>query len=50
MLDGYASNLRRWVNIEKGRMIGIKYHDCYIFMKQFLFAALRHCQIRFGNL
>jgi len=43
MPDGYASNLRRCVNIEQGRMIGMKSHDCHIFMEQLLpiaFSAL----------
>ena len=28
MFDAYASNLHRCVNIEQGRMIGMKSHDC----------------------
>jgi len=43
MPDGYASNLRRCVNIEQGRMIEMKSHDCHIFMEQLLpiaFSAL----------
>jgi len=43
MPDGYASNLRRCVNIEQGRMIGMKSHACHVFMKQLLpiaFSAL----------
>jgi len=36
MPDGYALNLCRCVNIEQGRMIGMKSHDCHIFMEQLL--------------
>jgi len=40
MLDGYASNLRRCVNIERGRTIGMKIRDCHVFMEQLLPIAL----------
>jgi len=33
MPDGYASSLHRCVNIEQGRMIGMKSHDCHVFME-----------------
>ncbi|XP_057418581.1 uncharacterized protein LOC130712785 [Lotus japonicus] len=43
MPDGYASNLSRCVNIRKGNFIGMKSHDCHIFMERLLpiaFSAL----------
>ena len=43
MPNGYASNLHRCVNIEQGRMIGMKSHDCHVIMEQLLpiaFSAL----------
>lgn len=33
MPDGYASNLCRWVKIEQGRTIGMKCHDCHVFIE-----------------
>ncbi|XP_057439916.1 uncharacterized protein LOC130731673 [Lotus japonicus] len=43
MPDGYASNLSRCVNIREGNFIGMKSHDCHIFMERLLpiaFSAL----------
>jgi len=33
MPDGYASNIARCANPEKGTLHGIKSHDCHIFME-----------------
>lgn len=41
MSDGYASNLFRCADVTKGRMKGIKTHDCHIFMECFLPIAFR---------
>ena len=43
MPDGYSSNLARCVDVEKGRIHGMKSHDCHIFMESLLptaFSAL----------
>nr|KYP36031.1 hypothetical protein KK1_042873 [Cajanus cajan] len=31
--DGYSSNLARCADVEKGRMHGMKSHDCHVFME-----------------
>ncbi|KAK6775876.1 hypothetical protein RDI58_026877 [Solanum bulbocastanum] len=36
MPNGYASNLGKRVDIERGILHGIKSHDCHVFMKQLL--------------
>ncbi|XP_029126265.1 uncharacterized protein LOC109793794 isoform X1 [Cajanus cajan] len=33
MPDGYSSNLARCVDVEKRKMIGMKSHDCHVFME-----------------
>ena len=33
MPDGYSSNLARCVDVDKGKMLGMKSHDCHIFME-----------------
>jgi len=33
MPDGYSSNLARCVNVDKGRIHGMKSHDCHVFME-----------------
>lgn len=33
MPDGYASNLSRCANVEKGTVHGMKSHDCHVFME-----------------
>jgi len=43
MPDGYSSNLARCVDVDKGRIHGMKSHDCHIFMECLLpiaFSAL----------
>lgn len=45
MPDGYASNLNRCVNINEGKLLGMKSHDCHVFMERLLpiaFSALPH--------
>jgi hypothetical protein len=34
--DGYATGFRRAVNLESGKLSGVKSHDYHIFMKRFL--------------
>ncbi|KAK2401723.1 hypothetical protein QL285_051293 [Trifolium repens] len=36
MPDGYSSNLARCADVEKGRMRGMKSHDCHVFMQTLL--------------
>ncbi|XP_048627466.1 uncharacterized protein LOC125596325 [Brassica napus] len=41
--DGYASNLRNYVNREEGKFSGLKSHDCHVMMQRllpFCFAGL----------
>jgi len=33
MPDGYNSNLARCADVEKGRIHGMKSHDCHVFME-----------------
>jgi len=33
MPDGYASNIARCANPDKGSMHGMKSHDCHVFME-----------------
>jgi len=37
--DGYSSNISRCVTIEDGRILGMKSHDCHIFMQNLLLPA-----------
>ena len=39
MPDGYASNLDRCVDMNEGKLFGMKGHDCYVFMKCLLSIA-----------
>lgn len=39
--DGYASNLARGVDINRGKIIGMKSHDCHVFMERLLPVAFR---------
>ena len=41
MPDGYASNIAKCANIDKGRMLGMKSHDCHVFMECLLPIAFR---------
>jgi hypothetical protein len=41
MPDGYASNLARCANVEKGTVHGMKSHDCHVFMECLLPIAFR---------
>ncbi|CAI8596178.1 unnamed protein product [Vicia faba] len=41
MPDGYASNLSRCADVTKGRMKGMKSHDCHVFMKCLLPISFR---------
>ncbi|BAT83997.1 hypothetical protein VIGAN_04125700 [Vigna angularis var. angularis] len=33
MPDGYSSNLSRCVDVNRGKLIGMKSHDCHVFME-----------------
>ncbi|KAL0309275.1 UNVERIFIED_CONTAM: hypothetical protein Sradi_5869800 [Sesamum radiatum] len=35
-LDGYASNLARYVDMTELRMHGMKRHDCHVFMQKLI--------------
>lgn len=39
--DGYAGNISRCVNVEQGKISGLKSHDCHILMQELLPLALR---------
>ena len=41
MPDGYASNLARCANVNRGAMQGMKSHDCQVFMQNLLQIAFR---------
>jgi hypothetical protein len=41
MPDGYASNLSRCADVTKGKLTGMKSHDCHIFMECLLPIAFR---------
>ena len=36
LLDGYASNLGWCVDLNKGKIHGMKSHDCHVFMERLL--------------
>jgi hypothetical protein len=39
--DGYSSNISRCVNPEDGKIMGMKSHDCHVFMQDLLLPAFR---------
>ena len=39
--DGYAANLSRNVNIEDGKIMGLKSHDCHVLLQRLLAIGLR---------
>lgn len=39
--DGYASNVGQCVNLHKGKILGLKRHDCHILMQWFLPIMIR---------
>ena len=41
MPDGYASNLSRCVDVNRGAMQGMKTHDCHVFIHRLLSIAFR---------
>ncbi|XP_038687502.1 uncharacterized protein LOC119986883 [Tripterygium wilfordii] len=41
LLDGYASNLGRCVDMREGKLFGMKSHDCHVFMERLLPIAFR---------
>ncbi|CAL8085195.1 unnamed protein product [Prunus armeniaca] len=40
--DGYASNIARCVNVDGRKFIGLKSHDCHVFMQRLLSLGIRH--------
>ncbi|CAL2272024.1 unnamed protein product [Prunus armeniaca] len=40
--DGYATNIARCVNVDGGKFIGLKSHDCHVFMPRLLPVGIRH--------
>ncbi|KAI5342902.1 hypothetical protein L3X38_010778 [Prunus dulcis] len=40
--DGYASNIARCVNVDRGKFTGLKSHDCHVFMQRLLPVGIRH--------
>jgi len=49
MPDGYSSNLARCTDVEKGRMSGMKSHDCHAFMECLLLIAFSSLPIHALN-
>jgi len=49
MPDGYSSNLARCVDVEKGRIHGMKSHDCHVFMETLLPIAFSSLPIHVLN-
>ena len=39
--DGYSSNISRCVTLDDGRILGMKNHDCHVFMQDLLLPAFR---------
>jgi hypothetical protein len=39
--DGYASNISRGVDVDRGKISGLKSHDCHILMQELLAFAIR---------
>jgi hypothetical protein len=39
--DGYCRNISKCVNVAKGKIIGLKPHDCHVLMQQVMPIALR---------
>ncbi|XP_020229215.1 uncharacterized protein LOC109810217 [Cajanus cajan] len=39
--DGYASNISRCINIDEGKIYGMKSHDCHVFMQRLIPLAFR---------
>jgi len=39
--DGYSSNLSRCINLEEGKIYGMKSHDCHVFMQRLIPLAFR---------
>ncbi|XP_068503878.1 uncharacterized protein [Phaseolus vulgaris] len=49
MPDGYSSNLARCVDVDKGKMLGMKSHDCHIFMECLLPIAFHSLPVHVLN-
>ncbi|KAL2318436.1 hypothetical protein Fmac_032312 [Flemingia macrophylla] len=47
--DGYSSNLARCADVEKGRMHGMKSHDCHVFMECLLPIAFSSLSVHVLN-
>ena len=42
MPEGYASNLGKWADMNEGKLIGMKSHDCHVFMETLIPIAFSH--------
>ncbi|WMV07144.1 hypothetical protein MTR67_000529 [Solanum verrucosum] len=42
MPEGYASNLGKWADMNEGKLIGMKTHDCHVFMETLIPIAFSH--------
>ncbi|CAL8163997.1 unnamed protein product [Prunus armeniaca] len=40
--DWYASNIARCMNVDGGKFIGLKSHECHVFMQRLLPVGIRH--------
>jgi hypothetical protein len=40
-LDGYASNISQCVNVKEGKILGMKSHNCHVFLQYLLPVAIR---------
>ncbi|CAN6586007.1 unnamed protein product [Malus baccata var. baccata] len=40
--DGYASNIAHCVNIDRGKLAGLKSHDCHVILQRLLPVGIRH--------
>ncbi|KAK6789238.1 hypothetical protein RDI58_013037 [Solanum bulbocastanum] len=46
MPEGYASNLGKQIDMNEGKLIGMKSHDCHVFMTTLIPIAFRHLPVR----
>ena len=40
--DGYASNIARCVNVDGGKLAGLKSHECHVVLERLLHVGIRH--------
>jgi hypothetical protein len=41
-LDGYASNIGQYVNKVLGKILGMKSHDCHVFLQHLLLVVIQN--------